>query len=71
MTDISAPNPRLLHQFQHVVGLFGERGWPSVTVVMDDGTERNFPLPEQAASRIQYCRKILAEYGRGPITNDH
>lgn len=60
-------NQTLLHQLAHVVGLFGSRGWPSVRIVQDDGTEREFPIPEAAASRIQWCRKLLHEHGRGPV----
>lgn len=66
--DPNTPNQTLLHQFAHVVGLFGSRGWPSICVVLDDGTEREYPVTEQAASRIQYCRKLLNEHGRSPIT---
>ena len=68
MIPTDAPNPRLLNQLALIVGLFGARGWPSVNVVQDDNTERFYPLPESAAKRIQYCRQLLREYGKTPVT---
>ena len=68
MIDPNTPNQTLLNMFAHVIGLFGARGYPEITVVMDDGIERKMPVHDEAASRIQYCRKLLAEHGRTPIT---
>jgi hypothetical protein len=68
MIPTDAPNPRLLNQLARIVGLFGARGWPSVNVVQDDNTERFYPVTEDAAKNVQYARQILAEYGKGPVT---
>lgn len=56
-----------LRTLARVVGLFGERGWPFVTVVIDDDERRTYPVPDDAASLVQYARKVLHNHGQYPI----
>lgn len=59
-----------LKTLARVVGLFGDRGWPFVTVVVDDDERRVLPVPDEAASLVQYARKVLHNHGRYPVPLD-
>lgn len=68
MIDTTAPNPRLLDRLAIIVGLFGERGWPECQVLDTDGKIKTLPVTNEIAAKVQYARKVLAEYDRKPMT---
>jgi hypothetical protein len=70
MIDPNSPNQTLLNQLAQLCGLFGgSKGHPSITVHLDDGTDQEYPLPMHTASRVKYCRLLLAEHGRSPTSD--
>ncbi len=61
-------NNRLLDRLAIVVGIFGSRGWGELAVVTEDGTTQHRPVTPDTNDKIQYARKVLAEFGRKPVT---
>ena len=51
-----------------VVGIFGERGWGELQVITNDGDMQTLPVTKDTDEKIRYARKVLAEFGRKPIT---
>ncbi len=61
-------NNRLLDRLAIIVGIFGERGWAEIMVVGNDGTTQTLPVVKEVDDKIRYSRKVLAEFGRKPMT---
>ena len=66
-TETQPPNLRLLDRLAIIVGMFGERGWPEMQVTDSDGQIRTLPISKEYAEKVQYARKVLAEFGRKPM----
>lgn len=61
---------RALTMLARVTGLFGERGWPFIQVVLDDDEVRSHPIPDEAEKVLRNARKYLAQNGRKPMRPD-
>lgn len=70
MISSDRPNQRILDRLAIIVGLFGTRGWPEIEVTDDSGRERKMPVSGAVYAKIQYARKVLAEFNRSPISDN-
>lgn len=58
---------QILRMLASVTGLFGQRGWPFIEVLLDDDEKRSFPIPDAAEVVLRNARKLLALHGKKPI----
>mgnify|MGYP000895630414 CR=1 FL=1 len=61
---------RAMTMLVRVTGLFGDRGWPFIKVVLDDDEVRSYPIPDEEEKVLRSARKYLAQNGRKPIRPD-
>lgn len=61
---------RAMTMLARVTGLFGERGWPFIKVVLDDDEVRSYPIPDECEKVLRSARKYLAQNGMKPTRPD-